>query len=219
MTTEQQPTLQEDMKIEEIDDEIPELEDAPQKVQPLGGEQKGQTSRTEKKSRKAMQKLGLEPFNGVTSVQIKQAQIVFAIEQPEVYKMAHGDTFVIIGQAQVRDITKGIPGMGGEGMPQGDQLQGMLEQLKQMQAKEGSTEKAPVVEETKPTETKTEKVEEKVEAKVEAKVEDSDETGVDAKDIELVQAQVSDCTRAQIVAALKKNGNDVVNTIMELSGL
>ena len=78
MTTEQ-PKLQEDMKIEEIDDdEIPELEDAPQKVEPLEGQQggaSGQTSRTEKKSRKAMQKLGLEPFNGVTSVQIKQAQV------------------------------------------------------------------------------------------------------------------------------------------------
>jgi hypothetical protein len=71
------PDLHEDMKIEEVgDDEIPELEDAPQRVDP--SEQKTQptmTTRTEKKSKKAMTKLGLEPFNGVQSVQIKQSQV------------------------------------------------------------------------------------------------------------------------------------------------
>ena len=143
--------------------------------------------------------------------------------------MAHGDTFVIIGQAQVRDISKGLPGMGGN-MSKGDQLQQqlkMLEQLKGMTGGlEGGDEEVPELEEistetateTKPTTEEPKKVVEKVEEK-KVEVESADETGVDAKDIELVQAQVSDCSRAQIVAALKKNGNDVVNTIMELSGL
>ena len=46
--------------------------------------------------------------------------------------------------------------------------------------------------------------------------EDVDETGVDAKDIELVISQAS-CTRAQAVKALKNNDCDIVNAIMELT--
>ena len=46
----------------------------------------------------------------------------------------------------------------------------------------------------------------------------SDETGLEAKDILLImeQAQVS---RPQAVKALKANDNDIVNAIMELSGM
>ena len=40
-----------------------------------------------------------------------------------------------------------------------------------------------------------------------------DETGVEAKDIELVMSQTN-VTRAQAVAALKKNDGDIVNAIM-----
>jgi hypothetical protein len=70
------PDLHEDMKIEEVgDDEIPELEDAPQRVDPTEQKTQTTTTRTEKKSKKAMTKLGLEPFNGVTSIQIKQSQV------------------------------------------------------------------------------------------------------------------------------------------------
>jgi len=43
-----------------------------------------------------------------------------------------------------------------------------------------------------------------------------DETGVAAKDIELVMSQTS-ATRAQAVAALKKTDGDIVNAIMELT--
>ena len=44
---------------------------------------------------------------------------------------------------------------------------------------------------------------------------DEDAAGIEEKDIELVMAQVN-CTRAQAVAALKKNDGDIVNAIMEL---
>lgn len=40
-----------------------------------------------------------------------------------------------------------------------------------------------------------------------------DETGVEAKDIELVMQQAS-VSRSKAVAALKKNSNDIVNAIM-----
>lgn len=40
-----------------------------------------------------------------------------------------------------------------------------------------------------------------------------DETGVEAKDIELVMSQAN-CGRAAAVRALKKNNGDIVNAIM-----
>merc|ERR1712224_852476 len=43
-----------------------------------------------------------------------------------------------------------------------------------------------------------------------------DETGVEAKDIDLVMAQAS-VSRAKAVKALKNNDNDIVNAIMELT--
>ena len=46
--------------------------------------------------------------------------------------------------------------------------------------------------------------------------EEVDETGVDAKDIDLVISQAS-CSRAAAVKALKNNDGDIVNAIMELT--
>ena len=43
-----------------------------------------------------------------------------------------------------------------------------------------------------------------------------DETGVEAKDIELVMTQAN-VSRGKAVKALKNNGNDIVNAIMELT--
>lgn len=45
---------------------------------------------------------------------------------------------------------------------------------------------------------------------------DVDDTGLEAKDIELVMAQAS-VTRKKAVKALKENDNDIVNSIMALS--
>ena len=46
--------------------------------------------------------------------------------------------------------------------------------------------------------------------------EEVDDTGVEAKDIELVMAQAS-VSRKKAVTALKENDNDIVNSIMALS--
>lgn len=43
-----------------------------------------------------------------------------------------------------------------------------------------------------------------------------DETGVEAKDIELVMSQAN-VSRGKAVRALKNNNNDIVNAIMELT--
>merc|ERR1711988_449033 len=68
---------------ESTDDDMPEMEDAE------GGESsgKGKQSRSEKKSRKAMAKLGMKPVPGIIRVTVKKSKnILFVIKEPDVFK-------------------------------------------------------------------------------------------------------------------------------------
>merc|ERR1719464_2097486 len=93
-------------EIEELDDEVPDLEEADDDVPALeeagagegagagaGAAQPAQAgegavqNRAEKKSRKAVQKLGMRPVPGVARMSVKKAgQVLFVIARPEVYK-------------------------------------------------------------------------------------------------------------------------------------
>lgn len=105
-----------DVKVEEEedddDDEVPALEAVDQGA---GGDAaaaaaaKGRQTRNEKKSRKAMQKLGMKPVPGVARVTIKKSKnILFVISQPDVYKSPATDTYIIFGEAKIEDMANGI---------------------------------------------------------------------------------------------------------------
>jgi nascent polypeptide-associated complex subunit alpha len=70
------------------------------------GEGKGKQSRSEKKSRKAMQKLGMKPVPGVIRVTIKKSKaILFVISKPDVFKSPASDTHIIFGEAKIEDLS------------------------------------------------------------------------------------------------------------------
>ena len=152
---------------------------------------KAKQSRSEKKARKAMSKLGLKQITGVTRVTIRKSKnILFVINRPDVYKSPASDTYIVFGEAKIEDLSQQAqmaaiekfktpdiqPGMGGE---------------------TPSTVSQPIQEES----------EEEGEI---------DEGGVEAKDIELVMSQAN-VSRSKAVKALKNNSNDIVNAIMELT--
>merc|ERR1712199_115101 len=65
------------------DDDMPEMEDESEDA--AGG--KGKQSRSEKKSCKAMQKLGMKPVPGIIRVTVKKSKnILFVIKEPDVFK-------------------------------------------------------------------------------------------------------------------------------------
>ena len=67
---------------------------------------KSKQSRSEKKSRKAMQKLGMKPVPGVLRVTIKKSKnILFVISKPDVFKSPNSDTHVIFGEAKIEDLS------------------------------------------------------------------------------------------------------------------
>lgn len=99
------------------DDDIPMLEDAEEdqtnksdafaaagiQEEPVS---KSKQSRSEKKARKAMQRLSLKQVTGVTRVTIRKTKnILFVIKKPDVYKSPTGDTYIVFGEAKVISIT------------------------------------------------------------------------------------------------------------------
>merc|ERR1719504_390750 len=60
----------------------------------------------EKKSRKAMQKLGMKPVSGIVRVTIKKSKnILFVISKPDVFKSPASDTYIIFGEAKIEDLS------------------------------------------------------------------------------------------------------------------
>lgn len=196
---EAEPKLTDDVSDTESDDSIPELEDATNEAQlgsggaAVGGlptdiVSKAKQSRGEKKARKIMSKLGLKPVTGVTRVTIRKSKnILFVINNPDVYKNPHSDTYIIFGEAKIEDLSQ--------------------------QAQVAAAEKFKAPETTPAADASSTNV---VAPIAEEDEEEVDETGVDEKDIELVVSQAN-VPRAKAIRALKNNNNDIVNAIMELT--
>jgi len=190
VTKEETVVVEPDDSDEDSDDEMPQLEGQE------GGATAGMTeeqmskakqTRSEKKARKAISKLGLKPVPGVARVTIKKSKnILFVIQKPDVYKSQGAETYIVFGEAKIEDLS----------------AQAQMQAAEQFKPQP----EASITAEAKDVTTVDEESED----------DEVDESGVEAKDIELVMAQAS-VSRAKAVKALKNNANDIVNAIMELT--
>jgi len=197
---------------DEADDEIPQLEDTNQIPHtdvihpdgsseilapggpPLSEEAKAKQSRGEKKARKIMSKLGLKQITGVCRVTIRKSKnILFVIAKPDVYKNPVSDTYIIFGEAKIEDLS------------QQAQMEA-AQKFKPAQVPMSSSDQAGS---GKTGETLAIPEEEDEDDEMDAE-------GVEEKDIELVISQAN-VTRGKAIKALKNNGCDIVNAIMELT--
>ncbi|XP_020163210.1 nascent polypeptide-associated complex subunit alpha-like protein 1 [Aegilops tauschii subsp. strangulata] len=90
---EDDPILEDDEDADEMDDDDVE-----------GGDASGR-SRSEKKCRKAMEKLGMKAITGVSRVTIKQSKTVtFVLSKPDVFKSSHSETYVMFGVVKMEDM-------------------------------------------------------------------------------------------------------------------
>ncbi|KAF2859647.1 nascent polypeptide-associated complex, alpha subunit [Piedraia hortae CBS 480.64] len=155
-------------------------------------------NRNEKKARKAIAKLGLKQVEGITRVTLRRPKnILFVISHPTVYRSPNSNTWVIFGDAKIEDLSS---------QAQASAAQQLAAQSATEAAQESAngTGKGKAVEDKKATEDEDDDGG------------DVDESGLEAKDIELVMAQAS-VSRAKAVKALRENDNDIVNSIMALS--
>eukprot|EP01111_Echinosteliopsis_oligospora_P012957 TRINITY_DN452_c0_g1_i1.p2 TRINITY_DN452_c0_g1~~TRINITY_DN452_c0_g1_i1.p2 ORF type:complete len:230 (+),score=99.64 TRINITY_DN452_c0_g1_i1:73-762(+) len=186
------------------DGDLPELE-APTGAAggaAAGGDKASKQSRGEKKSRKAMTKLGMKAVPGIIRVTIKkQKNMLFVVSKPDVFKNPSSDTYIIFGEAKIEDLSQSAA----------------MNAAKQFEtaaaSASSSTTSAPSS--TSTTAASSASTEKKA-AAAPADDEKVDETGVEAKDIDLVISQTK-ATRAQAVKALKQHNGDIVNAIMELT--
>ncbi|XP_028359943.1 NAC-alpha domain-containing protein 1 isoform X1 [Phyllostomus discolor] len=155
---------------------------------------KAKQSRSEKKARKAMSKLGLRQIQGVTRITIQKSKnILFVIAKPDVFKSPASDTYVVFGEAKIEDLSQQVH-------------RAAAEKFKV------PTEPSALVPESVPGP----RVRPECEEEEEGEEEEVDEAGLELRDIELVMAQAN-VSRAKAVRALRDNQSDIVNAIMELT--
>merc|ERR1711956_161484 len=84
--------------------EMPNLENADGSKK----EERGKQNRSEKKSRKAVQKLGMKPVSGIVRVTVKKSKnILFVISKPDVHKSPNSDTYIVFGEAKIEEMDDG----------------------------------------------------------------------------------------------------------------
>ncbi|GMJ12191.1 hypothetical protein like AT3G12390 [Hibiscus trionum] len=105
---EQQKIDSEQPVVEDDEDDEDDDKDEDDADGHLDGEGTGRSkqSRSEKKSRKAMLKLGMKPIPDVSRVTIKKSKnILFIISKPDVFKSPTSDSYVIFGEAKIEDLS------------------------------------------------------------------------------------------------------------------
>jgi len=198
-----------------VDEEEPPALEEGQKEGAEGQKtRKPKVNRGEQKNRKALSKMGLKAFTGITKVTLKMKQGVYlTVETPEIMKNPGSDSYLVFGDIKINDPQSNFQ--------QAAQMLASKAGNKPGAAPATGTEEQPpaLVEETKTgTEKKTEKPSEKKKEEkpaAAAPAEKADETGLDPKDIELVMTQAN-CSRGTAVAALRKTNGDVVNAIVHV---
>ncbi|XP_061364050.1 nascent polypeptide-associated complex subunit alpha-like protein 2 [Gastrolobium bilobum] len=185
------PVVEDDDEKDEADDDEDDEDDDDDKEDGDQGATDGsKQSRSEKKSRKAMLKLGLKPVTGVSRVTIKRTKnILFYISKPDVFKSPNSETYIIFGEAKIEDLSS--------------QLQNQAAQQFRM------PDMGSVM-------TKPDQDAEAAGAQPDEEEEEVDETGVELHDIDLVMTQAG-VSRSKAVKALKTHDGDIVGAIMELT--
>ncbi|KAK7720896.1 putative nascent polypeptide-associated complex subunit alpha [Diaporthe ampelina] len=154
-------------------------------------------SRNEKKARKAMEKLHLTRIQGITRVTLRRPKnILFVINNPEVYKSPNSNTYIVFGEAKIEDLNASAQAAAAQQLAQAEHDHAGHDHGESSKAVEGG--------------------EAKKEEEEEDDGEEVDAEGIEDKDIELVMTQAN-VSRKKAIKALKENDNDIVNSIMALS--
>jgi len=182
--------------VEEIDDSSDDESEAEAEAGLPAGSQAVIHSRNEKKARKAIEKLHLTRVPGITRVTLRRPKnILFVINNPEVYKSPNSNTYIVFGEAKIEDLNASAQAAAAQQLasqaPEHDHAGHDHAGHKHDHAKEEEEEE-------------------------EDDGEEEDAEGIEDKDVELVMTQAN-VSRKKAIKALKENDNDIVNSIMALS--
>ena len=163
-------------------------------------------SKAEKKSIKALSKMGMKAMTGITRVTLKRRDgIIFVINIPEVYKSPTSDnSFVCVGELKMDE-------------PRIDNLPQAQPKAPTASAPKPAETHSAAPAEHKATDSKEEEKKAESAAKPDADDdEELDEGALTPMHIDMVM-QNANCTRREAVKALIAANNDMVNAIMHLT--
>ncbi|KAK0633105.1 hypothetical protein B0T14DRAFT_533379 [Immersiella caudata] len=150
-------------------------------------------SRNEKKARKAMEKLHLTRVHGITRVTLRRPKnILFVINNPEVYKSPNSNTYIVFGEAKIEDLNASAQAAAAQQLANQS-----VEHDHAGHDHAGHSHGADAKEEE------------------EDDGEEVDAEGIEDKDIELVMTQAN-VSRKKAVKALKENDNDIRSAALKL---
>ncbi|KAK4229543.1 NAC-domain-containing protein [Podospora fimiseda] len=145
-------------------------------------------SRNEKKARKAIEKLHLTRVPGITRVTLRRPKnILFVINNPEVYKSPNSNTYIVFGDAKIEDLNASAQAAAAQ----------QLASQAAAHDHAGHDHDHAGHSHAKPAEEEEEDDGEEVDAE-----------GIEDKDIELVMTQAN-VSRKKAIKALKENDNDI----------
>ena len=182
------PKVEDDDDDDDDEEEDEDDDDEEEETEGEGGDAAtGKQSRSEKKSRKAMQKLGMKPVPNVLRVTIKKSKnILFLLSKPDVFKSPNSDTYVVFGEAKIEDLSAQASAQAAE----------QFKEAIQASSAEAETAEAAPEEEDEGGEVDT--------------------SGLEENDIDLVMQQAG-VSKGKAVKALRKTKGDIVSAIMELT--
>ncbi|KAK4125306.1 NAC-domain-containing protein [Parathielavia appendiculata] len=148
-------------------------------------------SRNEKKARKALEKLHLTRVHGITRVTLRRPKnILFVINNPEVYKSPNSNTYIVFGEAKIEDLNASAQAAAAQ----------------QLASQTAEHDHAGHAHDHKHEATKEEE---------EDDGEEVDAEGIEDKDIELVMTQAN-VSRKKAIKALKENDNDIRSAALKV---
>ncbi|KAK4136975.1 NAC-domain-containing protein [Trichocladium antarcticum] len=181
--------------VEELDDSSSDESDAEAEAGLPAGSSAVIHSRNEKKARKAIEKLHLTRVPGITRVTLRRPKnILFVINNPEVYKSPNSNTYIVFGEAKIEDLNASAQAAAAQ-------------QLASQSAEHDHAGHDHAGHDHKHEEAKEEEEEDDGE--------EVDATGIEDKDIELVMTQAS-VSRKKAIKALKENDNDIRSAALKV---
>ncbi|KAK4200607.1 NAC-domain-containing protein [Triangularia verruculosa] len=151
-------------------------------------------SRNEKKARKAIEKLHLTRVPGITRVTLRRPKnILFVINNPEVYKSPNSNTYIVFGEAKIEDLNASAQAAAAQQLAN---QSAEHDHAGHDHSHEGHSHAAKEEEE-------------------EDDGEEVDAEGIEDKDIELVMTQAN-VSRKKAIKALKENDNDIRSAALKV---
>ena len=173
-----------------------------------------------------MLKLGMKPVPGVVRVSMRRSKnVLFVIQNPDVMKSPASDSYVIFGEAKIEDAGASHaaqaarqfapPAAPATPSPSGG-ASGAGEDDSEASADASASASKADAAAAAAAASKAAAAKSAAAAAEEDDGEPVDETGVEAKDVELVMTQAS-VSRSKAVKALKESEGDIVSAIMSLT--